>query len=463
MTNIVPTKRLLVWFALICFPFTLLGAAVDSGQILPYGIIAVFCLLVFVDAGLSIPAFRRVQVKFPEIVRLSKGRNGEIQFSIHHDPITSLRVFRVGIGFPKELQTLDQDQIVEIPKGRQAASCTWKIRPGRQGKYPLKKCYVARKSPLGFWSRRKMFTLNCEARVFPDLIAQKTILGGLLLNKNLGIHAQRQIGKGREFEQLRNYIPGDGLEDIHWKATAKKGFPISKVYQIEKTQDIYLILDTSRLSGRNAAIYNRLSTVERRYSEDEKKKIDPDTILEKFIVAALTTGMVAERQGDNSGILTFSDRVTGFIKAKRGKTHYNACRDLLYTTTAQKVSPDYSELFTFIGNKIRKRAFLIFLTSLDDPVLAEYFLQHVSMINRRHLISINMMKPAMANPVFSNKKVNSIHHLYQDVSGHFLWAGLKETEKILYRSGALFCMLDHKEVSPQLVTQYLNIKKRQLL
>jgi uncharacterized protein (DUF58 family) len=295
------------------------------------------------------------------------------------------------------------------------------------------------------------------------LNAQKSGLTGLLLNKNLGIHTLRQIGKGREFEQLRDYIPGDGLEDIHWKATAKKGFPISKVYQIEKTQDIYLILDTSRLSARNAAIYNKKSFEGRRYSEDEKRKTYQDTILEKFIIAALTTGMVSERQGDNSGIITFSDRVTGFIKAKRGKAHYNACRDLLYTTTPERVTPDFSELFSFIGNRIRKRALLLFLTNLDDPVLAESFLKHISIINRRHLISINILKPAIANPVFSSKQVNSLNQIYQDLSGHFLWAGLKETEKVLYRSGALFFMLDHENICPQLVTQYLNIKKRQLL
>jgi len=56
-------------------------------------------------------------------------------------------------------------------------------------------------------------------------------------------------GKGRDFEKLREYIPGDSLDDIHWKATAKRGHPVTKVFQIERTQEVYVILDASRLSG----------------------------------------------------------------------------------------------------------------------------------------------------------------------------------------------------------------------
>jgi uncharacterized protein (DUF58 family) len=68
------------------------------------------------------------------------------------------------------------------------------------------------------------------------------------------MHTQRQVGKGRDFEQLREYLPGDGYEDIHWKATAKYGHPVTKVFQIERTQELYVVLDASRLSGRTMPV-----------------------------------------------------------------------------------------------------------------------------------------------------------------------------------------------------------------
>src|SRR5258708_1628120 len=65
-----------------------------------------------------------------------------------------------------------------------------------------------------------------------------------------GMRALRQIGRGREFEKLREYVPGDGFDEIHWKATARHGHPITKVFQVERTQEVYVVIDSSRLAGR---------------------------------------------------------------------------------------------------------------------------------------------------------------------------------------------------------------------
>src|SRR2546430_17663496 len=91
--------------------------------------------------------------------------------------------------------------------------------------------------------------------------------------------------------------------------------------------------------------------------------------LERFITAALVLGLAAEQQGDLFGLVTFTDKVGAFLRARNGKAHYNACRDAVYTLQPQIVTPDFDELATFIRLRLRRRALLIFLTSLDDPVL----------------------------------------------------------------------------------------------
>ncbi len=78
----------------------------------------------------------------------------------------------------------------------------------------------------------------------PNLLDDRKNLSALFLNRGqFGLHAQRQVGKGRDFEKLREYIPGDGYDEIHWKATARRGKPITKVFQIERTQEVYVIVD----------------------------------------------------------------------------------------------------------------------------------------------------------------------------------------------------------------------------
>ena len=76
-----------------------------------------------------------------------------------------------------------------------------------------------------------------EIRVYPNLRRDSDLKA--LRQGVSGAHSVRQVGRGREFEKLREYLPGDGFDEIHWKATARRGRPITKVFQVERTQEIY--------------------------------------------------------------------------------------------------------------------------------------------------------------------------------------------------------------------------------
>src|SRR5262249_50643241 len=121
-----------------------------------------------------------------------------------------------------------------------------------RGCYSLKQVFLEAPSPIGFWGWRKALPVSAEIRVYPNLLNERRNLAALFLRRGaLGAHAQRQVGKGREFEKLREYLPGGSFEDIHWKATAKRGHPITKIFQVERTQEIYVVVDSSRLSARS--------------------------------------------------------------------------------------------------------------------------------------------------------------------------------------------------------------------
>lgn len=284
-------------------------------------------------------------------------------------------------------------------------------------------------------------------------------MAALFLNRGLGgMHAHRQIGKGREFEKLREYIPGDSFEDIHWKATARRRYPITKVFQIERMQEVYVIVDASRLSARRTELSGGGCS-----SESGTLGGSQTTVLDRFVTAALVMGLAAERQGDLFGILTFNDRVQHFVRAKNGKAHYNACRDALYALQPQGVTTDFDELFTFLALHLRRRAFLVFLTNLDDFVLAEDFVRNMDLICRRHLVFVSMLKPNGVRPLFSGPEVESVDDLYRSLGGHFLWCSLHGLEKVLHRRGVRFSLLDNEKMCMELVSQYTGIKQRQLL
>jgi uncharacterized protein (DUF58 family) len=269
------------------------------------------------------------------------------------------------------------------------------------------------------------------------------------------MHTQRQVGKGRDFEQLREYLPGDGYEDIHWKATAKYGHPVTKVFQIERTQEIYVVLDASRLSGRTMPVGedNGLAAGE----------APPPTLIERYITAALGLGVAAEQQGDLFGLLAFSDRVTRFTRAGSGHAHFNACLESIYTLRAEAVAPDFNDLLAFIATHLRRRALIVFLTSLDDPVLAESFAAHADMIRRQHVVLVNMIRPPGARPLFSDPAVDHPAGIRQALAGHQTWHHLRETQRRLHRQGVRLTLMETGRLSLQVISQYLQIKQRQML
>src|SRR5690606_8645271 len=100
------------------------------------------------------------------------------------------------------------------------------------------------------WAVRGSSACEIELRVYPDLSKERKTVAAFFLNRGMfGLHAHRMVGRGREFERLREYMPGDSYDEIHWKATARRGTPITKVFQVERTQEVYVVIDASRLTS----------------------------------------------------------------------------------------------------------------------------------------------------------------------------------------------------------------------
>ncbi len=455
--KIVPTYRLMLAVSAVFLPLSIVAAFMPAKSELIFFLSAGLVVVIVFDAIKAPAKLVGIRIRLPEAVRLSKFRDGDIKVHIENDTMQVLPI-RLGFAFPTEIYSPHRDILTVLPEGTAFSSLRWPCKGLKPGAYLLDKCYLETSSPIGFWTTRKSLQASSQLRVYPNLMVEKKNLSALFLNRGLGTHTQRQVGKGREFEQLREYLPGDSFGDIHWKATAKRGEPITKVYQIERTQQIYVIIDASRLSAR----YLNMQAVDNTLDPNESA-VSGSTILERFVTAALVMCLAAERQGDLFGLINFDERVRNYVGAKNGKAHFNACRDALYTLQPRRVTPDFSELFTFIGSRIRRRALLIFLTQLDDPVLAESFVDNIDIIARKHLILVNMLRPAEARPIFSSAAISSVDEIYQCLGGHILWKGLCETEKFLKQRGAGFAMLDNENLCTDLISQYVGLKRRQVL
>ncbi len=469
---IVPRNRLLFWVALVVVPFALLAAVEPPTTTAALCAVGLFLLLVIVDALGSTRSLSGIQVELTPVVRLSKDRAGKLELRIQNIAQKN-RLLRIAIPFPPQLVTELEEMDVNLPAGAEWSSAQWTCKPTERGNFRMDAVYVEGQSAFGFWGVRRRFKTESEIRVYPNLLTERRNLAALFLNRgNFGLHAQRQVGKGRDFEKLREYVPGDSFDEIHWKATARRSRPVTKVFQIERTQEIYVIIDASRLSQRRPT--GDTTTPEPALAESNSERSPGssfktpapqtiDSIVERFVTAALVLGLAAEQQGDLFGLCTFTDKVEKFVRAKNGKAHYSVCRDALYTLQPQPVSPDFDELCTFLRLRLRRRALLVFLTSLDDPALAESFVRNIDLLRRQHLVLVNMIQPPGTRPLFSRGDVETLDELYRELGGHLQWARLQELGKTLQRRGVQFSLLQNERLSADVVAQYLNVKRRQLI
>jgi uncharacterized protein (DUF58 family) len=443
---IVPRNRLLFWTAVMVLPFALLAAVAPASAPVALLLMGAFAVVAALDAAGGGKALEGIGVELPPVIRMSKGRATRIELRLQNARQRA-QPLRVAVAWPREIKAEEEAVEVRLPAGFLTSKMTLACTPLQRGCYKLQAAFVESASPLGFWAVRQAVPIRSELRVYPSLLAQRKSLAALFLNRGaFGVHAQRQVGKGRDFEKLRDYVPGDGYEEIHWKATARRGKPITKVFQIEKTQEVYVIVDSSRLSAR---------------TPDGDAGGTP--VLEGFVTAALVLGLAAEQQGDLFGLLTFSDKVDRFVRARNGQSHYRACRDALYTLQPRIVTPDFDELCTFLRLRLRRRALLVILTALDDPALAESFVRNIELIRRQHIVLVNMVPPAGVKPLFSGPDVAGPDDLYRRLGGHLQWQKLRELQKVLQRQGVRMSLPENEQLSAGIVTQYMNVKQRQLL
>jgi len=446
--TLVPTLRGIAVVGAALMPCAVaLAATPGSAPVL--GVVVLALALVFgVDAARAQGTLDGVTVALPDVARFTRGAESVVLLTIEQSAPRE-RVLHLGVKWPVSFAVDDDTVRVRMPRDTEAATIAWKVTPSERGVFSVEHAYLGVASPFGLWAYHRATPAPSSLRVYPNLQQERKALASLFLNRDaVGIHARAAIGKGREFEQLREYMPGDSFEDIDWKATARRGEPITKTYRVERTQEVYVVIDTSRLSG---------MTTPAAAGEP------PVTHLERCIQSALVLGLVAERQGDLFGVLTFDARVNHFLKARNGRTHYNACRDAIHAIKPSDDNPDFAELFSFLRVRLRKRALLVVLTNLSDPLLADRFIDGVDLIARNHLVLVATIADPEVRPLFSEADVATVDDIYRRLGGHFEWLGLEQTKRTLHLHNVALHSVPHPDLSAELVGQYMDRKQRQLL
>lgn len=447
---IYPTKRLL-WIVGLCFvPTCILPAIVPSGP-LWVGIAALsIAACAALDWVLSRRSLDPLGLTFPADVHANLGEDVSFPVGISRTAARPwpCRKLRLAVGLPPEIDAVHDDVAFEVLPDARALEIELRAKGEQRGEFTATCAYLGRISVLGLWQLRRTEHIAVRFSIQPSIakIARET-------SRLMASHAhgsERLIarhGRGREFEHLREYVPNDNFADIDWKATARRRLPIVREYRVERTQDIYVCIDASRLSG----------------SVVTAKDGRTVTLLDEYVRSTILMQCAVRTAGDRFGLLTFSNRVHHFFKAASLPSYEREFRISLFPLRPRTVAPAFDEVCSTLTTQVKRRALVVFFTSLSEPQLAEAFATASKLLARQHLVVVACPSDAKARPLFSNADVPDFDSLYGELAGHLLWKKMAEMRAQVSHLGVRMNVVAPGRLGLSAATEYFDIKERQLL
>jgi len=408
--------------------------------------IAIVCVLDLVTSRAILNSFSVVP---PEQIRATLNEEKPFPVIVRRTgTCRAPRQIRVAAAFPSEIEGVCDEIVIPAPDREQTLQAELSLLGRQRGKFPLWHTFLGSQSRLGLWELRRSIAVNCQIFVEPSLSDITKQAARILASHRQG--GQRIVarnGRGREFEQLREYVPHDDFGDIDWKATARKRRPIVREYQIERTQDIYACVDFSRLSAQALA----------------RKDKTRSTILDEYIHSTLILHRAVREMGDRFGFATFSNRVECFVKAVHAASFNSVFRHALYPLRAAPVAPAYDEICSSLRSRVKRRALVIFFTSLSEPQLAESFIEASRLLARQHLVVVACPMDTHVKPLFVRENVVDLEEIYGELAGHLLWRKVAEVRMTLMAVGIRMHNVAPSKLGLVAATEYLEMKERQLL
>jgi len=242
------------------------------------------------------------------------------------------------------------------------------LTPDKRGNYTFGRLVVRLLTNLGLLCRQRFFSSDSPAvAVYPNLqdVRKYDLLGRRNRLEQMGLRRLRIRGRSLEFDSLRDYVVGDELRHIHWKASAKRGKLVTKEFDIERSQHVMIALDLGRTMA---------------------SRLDNLTKLDHAINACLLLTHVASFSDDHVGVMGFADEIVGYLPPTKGRRQTGRVAEFLYPLESRLTESDYRRAFLYLGQLCRRRTLIIVLTDLLDPDSSAQLIRNLPPLTRRHLV-----------------------------------------------------------------------------
>ena len=401
----------------------------------------VFIVLVIIDYLFLFIFSKGPSAKRLMADRFSNGDENKVELQVKNNMLFVVDMEIID-ELPVQFQKRDWKLSHRFKAGEQK-NILYKLRPVERGEYDFGRIILYVKSLLGLLKRRHNIEAEQTAPVYPSFFQMRKyeLLSQTSIQTEHGNKRMRKIGHSMEFEQIKEYVRGDDIRSVNWKATARKGSLMVNNYTDEKSQQVYCVIDKGRLM---------------------KMPFGGLTLLDYAINSSLVLANVCLQKQDRVGLMTFANKMGSLLAADRKPIQRENILQLLYNQETAFLESDYEMLYMQIRNRIKHRSLIVLYTNFESLSGLNRQLNYLRSIAKHHLLMVVF---------FENTELHTLSHLdAKNVEEVYIKTIAEKFEfekrlivKELKKHGILSVLTAPEQLTINAVNKYLELKARQAI
>ena len=431
------SKTLYILLVLACILFLLKFWFPQAG-FAALAIDAVLFALLIADYFLTVPA-KDISVQRAVAERLSIGRDNEVTIEVFSQAKENLQL-KLRDAFPLEVEA-DVQEFDFALESNSKATLKYNLKPRRRGAFEFGDIACRYRSKFGLFWRQAVFPGAHKVRVYSDLKALQELSVKLAHSSEFGDLKVRKRGQGTDFASLREYVSGDDVRSMDWKATARRDHPVLRVYEVDKEQAMMVLVDAGRMMVSD---------------------LDGLSRFDHALNAALSLVLTGLMRNDSVGLGIFADKPILYMPPRRGKAYISRILESCCDVFPKMVEPDYLGALSYFAGAHKSRSLMVVITDLTDPTGSQSLLSGLASLSPRHLPFCVTLRDRQVDRV-ADEAVGNIEEIMRKAVANDLISQRELAFSHLVRRGCLILDCAPQELSTKLVDKYLEIKARALL
>jgi uncharacterized protein (DUF58 family) len=425
--------RFVVLVALGVIPIVLLGRDGNVASLVLVGWIALVTAVGLIDL-IAAASPRRVALErsVPARVRLGEHATSEL-YVTNTGPRTITGVVRDA--WQPSAGAASSRARIRVPAGERRRVSTV-LTPRRRGERRTEQVTIRSWGPLGLWGRQATLLAPGRIRVLPPFASRKHLPSRLARLRELdGLTSVMLRGQGTEFDSLREYVRGDDVRSIDWRATARRNDVMVRTWRPERDRRIIIVIDTSRTSAARVADEPRL-----------------DTAFESTLLLAA----LASRAGDRVDVVAFDRIVRGRVRGAKGAQLLSQLVDAMAVIEPALIEMDWSAVPAQIAELTSQRALVVLVTALDAPGSSRGLLSVLPQLTSKHTVLV----ASVTNPMVleATTQRSTLTEVYRAAASERTLLDTTRVSAAVRRLGGYVVTGSPADLPPALADRYLSMK-----